>query len=55
VQHGEKRGFRPAGSATIEDFERLDLRVGRVVTAEPFPEAHRPAYRLWIDFGRGAG
>lgn len=37
--------------ATIEDFQRLDLRVGRIVAAEPFPEAKRPAYRLRIDFG----
>lgn len=33
------------------DFARVDLRVGVVVRAEPFPEARRPAYRLWIDFG----
>jgi len=37
--------------ATIDDFEQLDLRVGRVVAAEPFPEARKPAYKLTIDFG----
>jgi tRNA-binding protein len=43
--------FQPPGSATIEDFERLDLRVGRIVEAELLPGARRPAYRLVIDFG----
>ncbi len=47
------RPFLPPGSATIGDFERLDLRVGRVLSAEAFPEARRPAYRLRIDFGPG--
>ncbi|HET7676479.1 MAG TPA: tRNA-binding protein [Candidatus Limnocylindrales bacterium] len=43
--------FREPGSATWEDFERLDLRIGRIVAAEPFPEARKPAYRLTVDFG----
>lgn len=34
-----------------DDFEKVEMRVGRVVRAEEFPEARRPAYRLWIDFG----
>jgi tRNA-binding protein len=37
--------------ATIEEFERIDMRVGRVVAAQEFPQARKPAYRLTIDFG----
>lgn len=41
--------------ATIEDFGALDLRVGTVVEASPFPEARKPAYRLVVDFGSEIG
>ena len=47
------RPFMPAGSATVADFERLDIRVGRIVAASPLPRARIPAYRLTIDFGPG--
>jgi tRNA-binding protein len=36
---------------TWADFERVDMRVGVVVDARPFPEARRPALKLWVDFG----
>ncbi len=43
--------MKEPGSATIEDFDRLDIRVGRIVEAAPLEGARRPAYRLLIDFG----
>lgn len=41
----------PVGEIDLQDFIKVDMRVGRVMSAEPFPKARKPAYRLSIDFG----
>lgn len=45
----------PAGPIAFSDFLKVDIRAGRIIRAEPYPEARKPSLKLTIDFGEGVG
>jgi tRNA-binding protein len=55
LRHHGSMGPDQPGVATWDDFDKIDIRVGRVIEVADFPEARRPAWKLRIDFGPELG
>ena len=46
---------KPLETLTFEEFQKVEIRVGTIVEVQEFPEARRPAFKLWVDFGHEFG
>ena len=46
---------KPLETLTFEEFKKVEIRVGTIVEVQEFPEARRPAFKLWVDFGHEFG
>ena len=50
-----KKKMKPLNGINYDDFKKIDIRVGTVLKAELFPEAHKASMKLWVDFGQDIG
>ena len=46
---------KPLEKLTFEEFQKVEIRVGTIVEVQEFPEARKPAFKLWVDFGQEFG
>ena len=46
---------KPLATLTFEEFQKVEIRVGTIVEVQEFPEARRPAFKLWVDLGQEYG
>jgi tRNA-binding protein len=46
---------KPETKISFDDFMNVEIRVGRIIQAEAYPEARKPAFKIWVDFGEGIG
>ena len=55
VEKSRYMNCKPIETLTFEEFQKVEIRVGTIVEVQEFPEARKPAFKLWVDFGQEFG